>query len=113
MGGAYPHAATVWQREGEDASRRAVWRRRTVPRCRWAEARGLSNGTLADPRDDALLLVPRGSGGCGVSWELGKGDRVSPERSVSPVPIETALSVGSIRPVSRGRFVDHYEAAAS
>lgn len=112
MSRAYPHAATVWQREGEDASGRAVWRRRPVPRCRLAAARARSFGAEPTPDDEALLLVPRGSGGCGTTWELRKGDRVAPGRSTSADPGRDALSIESVSVERRGRRVDHYEATA-
>ena len=112
MSRAYPHTATVWQRDGEDAQRKAVWRRRVVHGVGWTETRAKGAGIEGSPQDGARLLVPRGTGGCGTSWEPRKGDRAMLGASQSPAPEPRALSIESVQAVRRGRRVDHYEAVA-
>ena len=63
-------------------------------------------------RDEQARLVPRGTGGCGTSWEPRRGDRAMLGASSSPGPEPQALAVESVEPVRRGRTVDHYEATA-
>lgn len=112
MSRAYPHTVTVWRRDGEDGERRAVWARRVLRGVRWIEARAKSSGIEDSARDEARLLVPRGTGGCGTSWEPRRGDRAMLGASSSPGPEPQALAVESVEPVRRGRAVDHYEATA-
>ena len=112
MSRAYPHTVTVWRRDGEDGERRAVWARRVLRGVRWIEARAKSSGMEDSARDEARLFVPRGTGGCGTSWEPRTGDRAMLGASSSPGPEPQALAVESVEPVRRGRTVDHYEATA-
>lgn len=112
MSRTYPHTVTFWQRDGEDSGRRAVWRRRVLRGVGWAVKRARSTGAEDAPQDEALLLVPRGAGGCGISWEPRKGDRAMLGASSSPAPEACALSVESVEAVRRGRRIDHYEAVA-
>ena len=112
MSRAYPHTVTVWRRDGEDGERRAVWARRVLRGVRWIEARAKSSGMEDSARDEARLLVPRGTGGCGTSWEPRRGDRAMLGASSSPGPEPQALAVESVEPVRRGRAVAHYEATA-
>lgn len=118
----YPHSVTIWRKAGEDASRRAVWRRRTLDGVRWSDRRSRSGDAAAD---EAELLIPAVFSGYvpaedvsagrelgGAQWTLARGCRVALGSSLASAPPDRALSIESCETIRRGRRISHFEVTA-
>lgn len=127
MSGAYPHAATLWMRDGEDQGHRARWRRRVLDGVLWSEQRGAAAGAGGDvPKDSFSAVVPLVFSGYvdparmtdgralgGAEWTIRRGDRMALGESYAAAPPPSARTVQTAETISRGRRPHHIEASGA